>query len=846
MLTPSVEGTEIWYTAEIAYNDRVTRIENQIISRLRDKLATARNAQEMFRVFSKFNTLFVRPKIRGAIQEYQTRLIDSVKEDIRQLRQKFTANFRNSQAYHMSQMRDIPSVSSAIIWARQIERQLLTYMRRVEDVLGRGWESYAEGHKLQMESAAFRAKLDTKPLYDAWIAEITRRGNLTVDGCLFDVIRGRATAENAQGDLQLVVQFDPQVIALFKEVRALIWLGFPVPLTISHRAKDAKRVYPHAVSLMESVRIYTQTLDLVDRNPDINILLASYRAHAQQMISRGMNMQWDHLINAYEGHRLLPGNVTEGRESRHFMFIREFASVVSLLQDKATAVIEITGDIARILEELSTCNFTTATFTGLLSQIQKTIDHLNLENYSNLDVWVATLNAKIDAVLRDRLVHAIDGWCSEFSRGDDSAANGDGPTHPASDQRVTFRIPELVHEVKIRNQVIYLDPPLELARQEWLIQFQDVLGVVCHLPRIRSSRYEISLQVDDEAADETTYVGLLSGFDESTLQKPLALIEEKVQEVTEYVDKWLSFQSLWDLEADSVYARLGDSLETWGLLLLDIRQARSTFDTTDTRQPFGVCVIDYANAQSKVNAKYDAWQRDLLTRYGTKLGMSMKEVYSSILKGRTELETLSFEGGSTAQAVSFITFVQDLKRKVQKWSPEIEQFSTGQKTLERQRYSFPQDWLYVDQMQGEWSAFSDILKRKDDSIKEQVGGLQLKIVAEDKVVDARINDFVIEWESNKPLQGNIKAESAINTLGIFEARLSRLTEDYTLVCRAKEALNLELTTDDRLVPVTEELRDLKAVWTALSGVWSRLYQLRETLWSGVQVSIPLLQTGMSY
>lgn len=58
----TAEGAEIWSAAETAYNDRVARIENQIISRLRDKLATAKNAQEMFRVFSRFNTLFVRPK----------------------------------------------------------------------------------------------------------------------------------------------------------------------------------------------------------------------------------------------------------------------------------------------------------------------------------------------------------------------------------------------------------------------------------------------------------------------------------------------------------------------------------------------------------------------------------------------------------------------------------------------------------------------------------------------------------------------------------------------------------------------------------------------------------------
>lgn len=327
----------------------------------------------------------------------------------------------------------------------------------------------------------------------------------------------------------------------------------------------------------------------------------------------------------------------------------------------------------------------------------------------------------------------------------------------------------------------------------------------------------------------------LTSFADGTLEKPLALIEDKVQTVSSYVNKWLQFQSLWDLEAEYVYNRLRDSLADWGQLLSDIRQTRSTFDTADTKKDFGVCVIDYANAQSKVNAKYDSWQRELLARYGAKLGVSMKDTYNAILKARTELEGLAIEGSSTARAVSFITFVQDLKRKVQKWGPEIEEFDRGQKTLERQRYSFPADWLYIDQIQGEWGAFSEILKRKDDSIKEQVAGLQLKIVAEDKVIDQRIRDFIAEWEENKPLQGSIKAETAINTLNVFEGRLARLLEEYNLVCRAKEALDLEHANDDRLQPVNEELRDLKAVWTALSGIWGRLAQLRETLWTAVQV-----------
>jgi dynein heavy chain 1 len=48
VLNPT-EGTQIWTTAEAAYNERVSRVENQIIARLRARLGSARNATEMFR-----------------------------------------------------------------------------------------------------------------------------------------------------------------------------------------------------------------------------------------------------------------------------------------------------------------------------------------------------------------------------------------------------------------------------------------------------------------------------------------------------------------------------------------------------------------------------------------------------------------------------------------------------------------------------------------------------------------------------------------------------------------------------------------------------------------------------
>ncbi|KAK4049755.1 dynein heavy chain [Microbotryomycetes sp. JL221] len=840
VLDVSTEGTEIWITAENAYNERVARVENQIISRLRDRLGSARNANEMFRVFSKFNALFVRPKIRGAIAEYQTQLIDSVKEDIRLLHDKFKKSYQQSEAYHMSQLRDYAPISGAIIWAKQIERQLFMYMKRVEDVLGKGWELYAEGQKLHIESQSFRRKLDARPIYDAWLQDINRR-NLQITGRLFEINRSRSP--QGENTVQLSVDFDPQVITLFKEVRNMLWLGFQVPHTISNIAKDAKRVYPHAVSLMETVQTYSQTVDKVQRHPEIAMLVAESHSKAQQQIAKGMNLRWEQFVNSFDSRASLAfagsSGAFESHGSKHATYVRELASLVSMFQDRTNALIDMYAEVALNVDRLATCMYSSSAFSEILSNVQKTIDKLNLEGYTNLEAWVSQLDANIETVLSKRLGRVIDRWCIHFAKDgfkQESETDRRKPvrSEAASDPDSALSIETVVHEVRIQNQVVYLDPPIEQARAGWYEQLQRWLKVICGLTRIQSSRYEIGLKIRSSSAEANTYATLLRALPVGQLERPFSLVEKKLSEISEYVDKWLQFQSLWDLEPEYVYSRLGESLPSWQQLLLEIRKTRATFDNSETQRSFGVAVIGYEQVQSKVNAKYDTWQRDILAKFGAKLGVAMKESHAAIAKARRDLEQHSIETSSTAATVNFITFVQDVRRKLAKWAPEITIYSEGQKTLERQRFQFPSDWLYLDQIESEWSAFNEILKRRNASIQDQLAGLQLKIVAEDKIVSNRVTEIVSEWDANKPIQGSLRADTAMNAIAAFEIRVGHLQDEVDTVARAKEALHLDLVRDQRLEPVLEEIRDLKAVWTALSGVWAQVAELRDTMWSSVQ------------
>lgn len=75
------------------FNAQIDVAESYITKKLREKLGGSSNANEMFRIFSKFNGLFFRPRIKSAIEEYQSQLLKTVKESINLLDKKFLQSY---------------------------------------------------------------------------------------------------------------------------------------------------------------------------------------------------------------------------------------------------------------------------------------------------------------------------------------------------------------------------------------------------------------------------------------------------------------------------------------------------------------------------------------------------------------------------------------------------------------------------------------------------------------------------------------------------------------------------------------------------------------------------------
>ncbi|KAG7158919.1 Dynein heavy chain, cytoplasmic-like [Homarus americanus] len=817
----SKEGTEMWEAALKRYDERIDRVETRITARLRDQLGTAKNANEMFRIFSRFNALFVRPHIRGAIREYQTQLIQRVKDDIESLHEKFKVQYPQSKSCRMSHVRDIPPVSGSIIWAKQIDRQLTAYMRRVEDVLGKGWESHVEGQKLKGDGDSFRLKLNTQDIFDDWARKVQQR-NLGVSGRIFAIEMHRSKTGKGN-ECKLKVNFLPEIITLSKEVRNLKNLGFRVPLAIVNKAHQANQLYPFAISLIESVRTYERTLEKMEDKTNILLLVAGMRKEVQGLVSEGMSLVW-------ESYKLDP-------------YVQRLAECVFSFQEKVDDLLVLEEQLDIDVRSLDTCQYAHFTFAEILNKIQKAVDDLSLHQYSNLHIWVQRLDEQVEKKLAGRLQAGMQAWTAALQgqrqKDEDidipmDTDTPDKPTHkPGGDPKIT----QVVQEVRITNQTMYMHPTIEEARYQIMQQFFSWQAIVTSQNRIQSTRYQVGL----DRPTAQVYRNLLIKLPDEHVYIKAAYhaVDMVVFEVTNYVKEWLQYQALWDLQPDHLYGQLGDDVSKWMKLLQDIKQCRTTFDTSDTRRSFGPIVVDYTKVQSKVSLKYDSWHKDVLSKFGQLLGQEMTHFHAQVSKSRSELEQQSIDAASTSDAVTLITYVQSLKRKMKSWEKHVDMYKEGQRILERQRFQFPNQWLHVDNIEGEWGAFNEIIRRKDSSIQTQVASLQLKIVAEDKAVESRTNDFLQDWEHGKPVEGHLRPDEALQRLILYESKFTRLKDDRDNVAKAKEALELQEpgalnTSEDRMTVAFEELQDLKGVWAELAKIWEQIDEMKEKPWLSVQ------------
>ncbi|ODQ67358.1 hypothetical protein NADFUDRAFT_21086 [Nadsonia fulvescens var. elongata DSM 6958] len=821
ILDTSPEGIASWTNAERFYSERTSNVEQTIIIMLREKLASAKTSNEMFRVFSKFNALFIRPAIRGAVQEYQTILIENVKNDIIALQRTFRQQFGNTEAYEMSKLRDIPPISGAIIWIKRIEKQLDIYLTRVEDVFGAGWELYADGQKLQMEIQSFKKKLDTKPIFEAWLSTVSKK-SVCFEGFLFRFNRYNRTASTGKGSVQVYdisVNFDPNAITIFKEVRNLSWLNYQVPFAINSLSITAKTIYPYAVSLIDTLQTLEQTQSAIaDLSIWSSALLSVYQNSVLNHLAEGIHLKWEVFSLSSNPKSLL----SVGNEDQHFTFVHRSQEKVLTLQKKAGKLLELDMKFLELIEDLKVCSYSLDSFSVIIADLQKIVEGLVSEEFSNIIPFCEQLNKRIEEVLTIRAKEMLSEWRAYTE-------------NPVEALELSFELPIQTHEIILKNQTIQLSTPLALSEVNYYRSLQRVITSISLVPLINPFKFNIGFTLtQDNQFTKATFSYILRNLKDDYTET-VYLIDSHIEKAEKYLDKWYRFQSLWDLKVDFVRQSLGIDLNKWLLVLNEISRARSLFDITESSKLISIINIDFRQVQSRINTKYDIWQHDIISLFSELLSTRMKETCSEISHMRSELELQVLDAISTLKAVKIVTAVEKCRASLIEWDSEISLFIQGEKFLSRQRFQFPSDWLFIDQIENEMAALKEIFLKRNTSIEEQTDVLRSRIEAEIYRMSESVKKVKSTWSEEKPLSGLLRPKDVAATLSLFESQVSQLVTENELLLKASKIIAIKFVGFPCLKSLMEEIEDLKSVWASLDSIWHSLDDLRDTPWLTVVI-----------
>ena len=792
ILDLSGNGEKKWIEAKDNYRKKMEEIENKISNYLKEQLAKAQNSSEQFKIFKRFQQLSQKQRIHLGLQEYQAVLVEEIKAHLSILLDTLLAGYDNNTASKMSKIKRLPEISGNIIWLKQFERKALALRNKAEIILGENWENLNDGRKIKELIESIKKNSDPSRLLEKYNKETSATPSDLGNEKLMEIVLKK-------NGYEVKVNFEEKLIEKFKEFRMLSGKNdSKINSFLKGRLIDYKSNYVNAIALQESFKAFHNSCDKIN-DPVIDKLVAKQKKDILTLISEKYTHTWSNLVRIPE-------------------FISMISEKISTFEETVNDLLVRVEKIDGLLSQIENAEFSDNkdAIKEKINNIQKLLDEI--KGCSNMQSWIKGIDEKLQKILIKKLEDCTELWLKEFLS-----------KKPLTDAILLQECS--IHKVKISDQVIYLEPSLNDAREYWYNEYHKSITFILECNHLQYNNPEKKEKKAKENNNiniykDISFRDLIKKANQKIILGCYTTLEKTIDEVEEYMKGWKSYKVLWDIQPKTIYDKLGEDTIKWQALMLELKESQGKFNTEETEKIIGSIVVDFASVKKKVRNRYNAWHKEVMEKFAQLTNEGMRQFISLINEARNNLESNSLESDGK-DIISFITEIQKFTENEKIWQLEMDKLKNSKQILDNQKYRFKGDFANMDQLESEWNKFQQILQKKQKEMDEKIPSLVKQVEADKVTLSQELKNLEAYWAQNKPETAD-NPVSALNILDKTSEKINTIKDAFLKNITASKLLKLESENPNRLENIEEEVNDFKNVWSSLNIIYSKIDAKKET------------------
>lgn len=770
------------------YNNILLKIELNLLSNLDSFVGERENGNHLLNELLKYKLLSTYcPMLKSKLKDLEHVLLSSLRREIEHIDEYYLTMDTATDSY---QVFNISSVAATIAEHQNLQDRLKMLLHKIELLLGSNWKESIDGKILnnQLISLLERSDLETSTMI--WLESVSHDDDDDVETLHIFKISNRES-----GKLTFSVNFDTRIIPFYEDIKFIRYLGVSLPKSLVRRTSTWNKIGTYARRFDEITRLFFFLVMKAQRFIYTKPLFSPLIADIWHDLTHGLGLSWNDVLEEMANDVNKSQGYLQIIEAKTFNLSNTLEELDSVEKEILNALIEI----------ISSCTVE-HTNTKLISKLQGVVDAISPKYMDYKGTLIVHLN---DLIVND-VLYKSKQYLKSF---------------PFKNTTVVISFSE--------DQVKH-SPRISSVKHKWVQSISDYLKILGSIELLTTGKEKECFPLGIQFFTTALQSELVDLYSE---------IEVVYQTACRYVIEWKKRENLWSINEYVLKKEERLPLQIYISILENISNSKAATSLL-LREQFFKEYISFTTDEvyTFIMAKYDYWISFLMSYILPLYQDEVKNLDSYVQSQCNVLESNQAQLKTLENVISIGNIIKQTNERKDAWLEELKSFRNIEKVIIKQCKELPADFMFIDQLDSEFSVLLQDLERYSSVIQDN-RKLIFKVLSRTEHETALSVENLLQVWKNTKSDLELEPASSVRRIKDIQESCFTLRQAVASMENISDLVFYPLQFSYNLSALLNEINHYMKLWEDFYDIWKIYRSILSQNWDNVEIVNIVSTTG---